>query len=277
MKIIKEKGMVMNSVNVFKALADKTRQRILRELKSGEQCASVLLDKLNISQSTLSHHMQVLSKNGVVKCRRDGKWSYYSIDKDAINEIEDDIVSLKPKPQYYDEVIKLCLSEKSKNPIKIFNRLANLPCFGMMGVFHHILVGSALLTAYKNCGKNIDLKKSLIELQNRAEKVPPMSCVKNGACGAAISAGIFISIAKDVALESNEFFGLANGMTAKVLKKIKNTGGPRCCKRHSYFALLEGAKYSNKHLGTKMKTSKIKCKRSVENKLCIKNRCPFNN
>lgn len=175
------------------------------------------------------------------------------------------------------EIIDICLDEKSKNPIEIFNKLSELPYFGMLGVFHHYIVAASLLCAYKNCGKNIDLEKSLVELQRRAEMVPAMACFKLGACGAAVSAGTFVSIAKDVKLESNEFFGLANGMTSKVLRRIEETGGPRCCKRHSYFALLEAVKYSNEHLGTDMETSSIKCNRSKENKLCIGDRCPFNN
>lgn len=174
------------------------------------------------------------------------------------------------------EIINICLDEKSKNPAEIFNKLSSLSCFGMLGVFHHYIVAASLLCAYRNCRKDIDLKESLIELQNRAEMIPGMACFKLGACGAAISAGTFVSIAKDVKLESNEFFGLANGMTSKVSSRTEEIGGPRCCKRHSYFALQEAVKYSNEHLGTDMEASSIKCDRSNENKLCIGDRCPFN-
>lgn len=179
-------------------------------------------------------------------------------------------------PKYFDDMLKICLEEKSKNPIEIFNKLASLPEFGMFGVFHHTIVAASLLTAYKNCDKDIDLKSSLIELQKRAVNVPPMACFQLGACGAAISSGIFVSIARGVKLESNEDFALANGMTAMVLDKIKQTGGPRCCKRHSYFALLAAIDYSNKHFGTNMESSEIICTRSCENNLCIGKRCPFN-
>lgn len=175
-----------------------------------------------------------------------------------------------------DSVLKICLEEKSRNPIEIFNKLATLPCFGMLGVFHHTIVGSSLLVAYKNCGNVINLKEALKEMEARAEKVPPMACIKWGACGAAISSGIYLSIAKGVELESNESFGLANGMTSQVLQKIKEAGGPRCCKRHSYFALLSAIEYSNKYLGTDMESAIIECNRSNENQLCIGKRCPFN-
>ncbi|MEF9920430.1 MAG: metalloregulator ArsR/SmtB family transcription factor [Erysipelotrichaceae bacterium] len=64
---------------VFKALCDENRLQILSLLRSGEKCACVLLEHLKISQSTLSHHMQILCDSGIVKMRKQGKWSHYSI------------------------------------------------------------------------------------------------------------------------------------------------------------------------------------------------------
>jgi ArsR family transcriptional regulator len=67
-------------LRVFRAFSDINRLRILEILKDGEQCACVLLDGLNVSQPTLSHHMRILCDSGVVKARRCGKWVYYSVD-----------------------------------------------------------------------------------------------------------------------------------------------------------------------------------------------------
>lgn len=64
---------------VFKALGDENRIRILKLLRGGEKCACKLLDELNISQPTLSHHMKILCDAGIVKGRKDGKWMHYSI------------------------------------------------------------------------------------------------------------------------------------------------------------------------------------------------------
>lgn len=63
----------------FKALGDKNRIRILKLLHSGEKCACKLLEELNISQPTLSHHMKILCKAEIVSGRREGKWMHYSI------------------------------------------------------------------------------------------------------------------------------------------------------------------------------------------------------
>ncbi len=68
------------AAKVFKAFGDENRLRILELLRSGEKCACRLLEELQISQSTLSHHMKLLCDAGVVQGRKDGKWVHYSID-----------------------------------------------------------------------------------------------------------------------------------------------------------------------------------------------------
>ena len=64
---------------IFKAFCDENRIRILRMLKSGEKCACKMLDELNVTQPTLSHHMKILCDSGVVVGRKEGKWMHYSI------------------------------------------------------------------------------------------------------------------------------------------------------------------------------------------------------
>jgi ArsR family transcriptional regulator len=68
-----------SNAKTFKALSDETRLHILSLLREGEKCACVLLEELNISQPTLSHHMRVLVESGIVSPRREGKWIHYSI------------------------------------------------------------------------------------------------------------------------------------------------------------------------------------------------------
>ena len=68
-----------NNARVFKAFCDENRLMILELLRSGEKCACVLLEKLDISQSTLSYHMKILCDSGVVDSRQEGKWTHYRI------------------------------------------------------------------------------------------------------------------------------------------------------------------------------------------------------
>lgn len=74
------------SVKVFKAFCDEKRLNILKLLQSGEKCACRLLEELDIGQSTLSHHMRILCDSGVVIARKEGKWSYYSIDEQGVKK-----------------------------------------------------------------------------------------------------------------------------------------------------------------------------------------------
>ncbi len=68
---------------VFKALCDEKRLMILERLRGGEKCACDLEGVLPINQSTLSHHMKILVESGIVKVRKDKKWSYYSISQEG--------------------------------------------------------------------------------------------------------------------------------------------------------------------------------------------------
>ena len=64
---------------VFKALCDPKRLMVLEQLRGGEKCACILLDKLDIGQSCLSYHMKILCDSGIVDSRQDGKWTHYRL------------------------------------------------------------------------------------------------------------------------------------------------------------------------------------------------------
>lgn len=72
------------NIRIFKALSDENRLKILDILQNGEKCACVLLNELNIQQSTLSHHMKILCDSELVIGRKDGKWMHYSINKEGL-------------------------------------------------------------------------------------------------------------------------------------------------------------------------------------------------
>ena len=68
----------------IKALADENRLAIMMSLQQKEKCACYLLEELNISQSTLSHHMKLLCDSGLVDYRKEGKWMHYSLSQDGV-------------------------------------------------------------------------------------------------------------------------------------------------------------------------------------------------
>lgn len=74
-------------VPVFKAISDETRLKIIDMLSCGEMCACDILGEFSISQSTLSYHMKILSKSGLVNAIRDGAWMRYTLNKDKTNAV----------------------------------------------------------------------------------------------------------------------------------------------------------------------------------------------
>lgn len=174
-----------------------------------------------------------------------------------------------------DAVVGLCMAETSRNPVEIIDKMMALPFCHMHGPEHHVMVGAALLTAYRNAGGEIDLAVALMEMMRRGKSVPGGACGFWGACGAGISSGMFISIISKSTPLAKEPWGLANRMTSKALDEIGKIGGPRCCKRDSYLSLLAAIDYVKEHFGVEMERPQIMCHFSGRNNQCIGERCPF--
>lgn len=71
----------------FKALSDETRLEIVEMLSHGELCACELLEHLDISQPTLSHHMKKLTACGLVEGTKRGSWVHYRLNKIAVDSL----------------------------------------------------------------------------------------------------------------------------------------------------------------------------------------------
>ena len=177
--------------------------------------------------------------------------------------------------QGMDVIVGLCLRETSKNPVEIIRKMMNQPFCHMHGPEHHVMVGAALLTAYKNAGGELDLPAALAEIMRRGKSVPGGACGFWGACGAGVSAGMFVSILSQSTPLSVEPFGLSNRMTAKALEEIGAVGGPRCCKRDSYLSILAAVDFAREHFGVEMEKPEVVCTHSGQNNQCIGKRCPF--
>ncbi len=76
-----------SEAKIFKALSDINRLKIVQLLKEGELCVCELTFALSNSQSTVSHHLSVLKNAGLVKERKEGKWSYFRLSDGAIIEL----------------------------------------------------------------------------------------------------------------------------------------------------------------------------------------------
>lgn len=137
------------------------------------------------------------------------------------------------------------------------------------------MVGSALLTAYHNAGGSLELEKALGEMQQRGKQIPGGACGFWGACGGALSAGMFLSIALGTTPLSTKAWGMGNQLTSRILGRIGAVGGPRCCKRNSFLAISEAVEFVRRELQVEMTVPTIICSHFPKNNQCLGNRCPF--
>ncbi len=76
----------MDSVTFSKALADETRQTIMKLLCCQWLCVNDVVTRLgSVSQPTVSHHLTILREAGLVNTRREGKQVFYSLNQDAVS------------------------------------------------------------------------------------------------------------------------------------------------------------------------------------------------
>lgn len=83
------KDRVARLADAFKTLGDENRLRILDLLAEGEKTGSELLEKLPVSQPTLSHHMKLLCDASLVAMRKSGKWVYYSLSRRELSDLSE--------------------------------------------------------------------------------------------------------------------------------------------------------------------------------------------
>jgi ArsR family transcriptional regulator, arsenate/arsenite/antimonite-responsive transcriptional repressor len=79
---------VLELVAIARTLGDPTRIRIVAALRNGELCVCELVDALDISQSSLSSHLQICRQSGVVTTRKESSWIYYALSPRYVQLIE---------------------------------------------------------------------------------------------------------------------------------------------------------------------------------------------
>jgi ArsR family transcriptional regulator len=79
----------VKNARVFKAFCDEKRLGILELLRSGEKCACVLIEQMDIGQSSLSYHMKILCESGIVDSRQEGKWTHYRLSESGSRYAEE--------------------------------------------------------------------------------------------------------------------------------------------------------------------------------------------
>jgi ArsR family transcriptional regulator len=78
----------------FRALGAEKRLRILASLSGGERCACDLTGCCGDRQPLLSFHLKTLREAGLVRARREGRWMYYDVDRDALRDLGEQLIRI---------------------------------------------------------------------------------------------------------------------------------------------------------------------------------------
>lgn len=98
-----------SAARLFHALSDPTRLEILERLRAGERCVCDLQGALDAAQSRLSFHLRTLRDAGLVTDRKEGRWVYYSLRPEAIDDLAKALGDLAiPKPRAAGEWYSCC-------------------------------------------------------------------------------------------------------------------------------------------------------------------------
>jgi hypothetical protein len=177
----------------------------------------------------------------------------------------------------FDLIENFCNHTDLTDPMQIAVMLMKHQHIKMHGPEHHYLVPAALLAAYYNFIGNSDVRPYRMRAaRKRAEQVPGGFCGSHGNCGAAVGAGIFISVITGATPLAEEEWQISNRMTAMALLAIADKGGPRCCKRDSYTAIYQAVTFLKNKMNIEMPLSKVECSFSERNKQCKFEACEYN-
>lgn len=177
-----------------------------------------------------------------------------------------------------DLIERSCSNTGCVSPVALAMMLMKNPAVNMHGPEHHFLVPAVLLAAFHaatNAGKDT-LAERVREARKRAEEVKGGFCGFHGACGAAIGAGIFMSIVTGATPLAGAERRLSNFLTAECLRVIAESGGARCCKREAFRAIVTAVEFVRRELGVSLPVDPVPpCVFSAMNRECLRECCEF--
>lgn len=169
-----------------------------------------------------------------------------------------------------------CLQSRTTNPIELALSIMKNEGINMHGPEHHVLDGSAFLTAMHNAGVEFDLEKALDEMAVRGQRMPGATCGQWGMCGSTTSVGAALAIIHETGpLSSNQYYKDNMNLVSQALGQLAKIGGPRCCKRNAFLSLMTAIDFVKEHYGVELTRQNVECEFSRKNQQCIGRKCPF--
>lgn len=121
-------GNYTDNANIFKALGDENRLKILELLLEGEKCGSELLEKISLGQSTLSHHLKMMCVSGIIKSNKKGTATYYSVNPDGAKAAVELLCTLTGVEKNTEcECVQLPVTETAEEEKKIVKQTGSRP------------------------------------------------------------------------------------------------------------------------------------------------------
>ncbi|MBQ3275770.1 MAG: hypothetical protein IJH47_01770 [Oscillospiraceae bacterium] len=176
-----------------------------------------------------------------------------------------------------DLLLPVLTQTDERDPLRLLERMMELPAVNLHGPEYHILVPCVLLSAYSRCGGALamPLEKALSFAIRRARQLPGGICGSWGVCGAAAGAGIFASLVTCSHPLNTPVWSIPQRLSARCLEVLAEVGGPRCCKRVSRLSVQTAVRFAREELGVEMPESDASCRTFRENTECIGTRCPY--
>jgi len=184
---------------------------------------------------------------------------------------------------YMPRMFEIVRTREGKDPIAMYEEIMvimeeewpasdHLP---VHGAWHHALVPGILIRCLQNSGEDFN-EEDVQEALQRGIMIPGGSCGFHGVCGAAVGAGVAVSIVERTTPLHDQERSTALRVNARAQACIAELGGSRCCPRATY-ATFELATMELGAIGHPLAFTgaRGRCKFSDKNQDCIKERCPF--
>ncbi len=175
-----------------------------------------------------------------------------------------------------DAIEQVLLRSEERDPVALAVAAMRHPKVKMHGPEHHFLAPAALVAAWCNVRGEAHRKEALLaEVRRRSEPVCGGFCGFQGACGAAVGTGIFVSLVTGATPLSTSARGQSMRVTSEALQVLAGLDAPRCCKRDTFLSLLSAARFARAHLGVELPARGPTCEFHTRNRECLGARCPF--